>query len=464
MIETSDGKADFMERAEKVAVGPDREERELLRLLKAALAENPDRKKIKSSGLTDDINYEKLFAMAQAHQVLSLLYDVLETAAQEEAVNAPETTVHEETGEAPETIVQEEAGGMGAWRAVWQQAARRTVSQNYHLLFTGKFLTGLLREADIPVALLKGTTTSAYYPVPELRKSSDVDLYLLKEGDLPKARELFRAHGMTIKEEQHSLHHLVMQTAEGIVVELHTLIAEPFDNAAINAYLKKCRELFAMHTEEKKIMGVTLPVLTGACHAYELLLHMLQHFLRAGFGLKLLCDWVVFWKKGVADEEQQLYERLIAESGLKGFSDVVTAACVEYLGLPEESVSFMKNGRKGNTREKPGKKDQTAGYTLPAAFLRDVLDSEEFGNTSTDRMVAMRGSGFGAYTREFHHQMHLNFPKAGKCFLLWPLLWCITLVRFFRNNRKIRNTSVKAVLRNAKERGKLVKRMSLFEK
>lgn len=428
-----------MERAEKVAVGPDREERELLRLLKAALAENSDREKIKSSGQTNDINYEKLFAMAQAHQVLPLLYDVLETAAQ-----ASER--------------------MSAWRAVWQQAARRTVSQNYHLLFTGKFLTGLLREADIPVALLKGTATSAYYPVPELRKSSDVDLYLLKEGDLPKARALFLAYGMTVKEEQHSLHHLVMQTAEGIVVELHTLIAEPFDNAAINAYLEKCREVFAAHTEEKEIMGVTLPVLTGACHAYELLLHMLQHFLRAGFGLKLLCDWVVFWKKGVSDEEQQLYEKMIAESGLKGFSDVVTATCVEYLGLPEESVSFLKNGRKGNTREKPGTGGQTAGYTLQAAFLRDVLDSEEFGNTSTDRMVAVRGSGFGAYTREFHHQMHLNFPKAGKCFLLWPMLWCTTLVRFLRNNRKIRNTSVKAVLRNAKERGELVKRMSLFEK
>jgi len=464
VVETSDGKADFMERAEKVAVGPDREERELLRLLKAALAGNPDWEKIKSSGQTDDINYEKLFAMAQAHQVLPLLYDVLETAVHEETVNAPETAVHEETGEAPETIVQKEAGGMGAWRAVWQQAARQTVSQNYHLLFTGKFLTGLLREADIPVALLKGTATSAYYPVPELRKSSDVDLYLLKEGDLPKARALFLAHGMTVKEEQHSLHHLVMQTAEGIVVELHTLIAEPFDNAAINAYLEKCREVFAAHTEEKEIMGVTLPVLTGACHAYELLLHMLQHFLRAGFGLKLLCDWVVFWKKGVADEEQQLYERLIAESGLKGFSDVVTAACVEYLGLPEERVSFMKNGRKGNTREKTGTGEQAAGDTLQTAFLRDVLDSEEFGNTSADRMVAVRGSGFCAYVREFHHQMHLNFPQAGKCFLLWPLLWCMTLVRFLRNNRKIRHISVKAVLRNAKERGELVKGMSLFEK
>lgn len=343
-----------MERAEKVAVGPDREEQELLRLLKAALAGNSDREKINSSGQTDNINYEKLFAMAQAHQVLPLLYDVLETAAHEETGEAPETAAHEEVGEAPECMV--------AWRTVWQQAARRTVSQNYHLLFTGKFLTGLLSEADIPVALLKGTATSAYYPVPELRKSGDVDLYLLKEGDLPKARALFLAHGMTVK------------------------------------------------------------------------------------------------------EEQQLYEKLIAESGLKGFSDVVTATCVEYLGLPEESISFLKNGRKGNTREKPGTGGQTAGYTLQAAFLRDVLDSEEFGKTSEDRMVAVRGSGFGAYTREFQHQMHLNFPRTGKCFLLWPLLWCMTLVRFLRNNRKIRHTSVRAVLRNAKARGELVKRLSLFEK
>ena len=338
------------------------------------------------------------------------------------------------------------------------------MSQNYHLLFTGKFLTGLLSEADVPVALLKGTATSAYYPVPELRKSGDVDLYLLKEGDLPKARALFLAHGMTVKEEQHSLHHLVMQTAEGIVVELHTLIAEPFDNAAMNTYLEKCRELFAAHTEEKEIMGVTLPVLTGACHAYELLLHMLQHFLRAGFGLKLLCDWVVFWEKGVSGEEQQLYKKLITESGLKGFSDVVTAACVEYLGLPEESVSFLKSNLKEDIAEVPGKGVQTAGDTLQEAFLRDVLDSEEFGKTSEDRMVAVRCSGFGAYTREFQHQMHLNFPRAGKCFLLWPLLWCMTLVRFLRNNRKIRHTSVRAVLRNAKARGELVKRLSLFEK
>ena len=211
-------------------------------------------------------------------------------------------------------------------------------------------------------------------------------------------------------------------------------------------------------------MGVTFNLTTDAYQAFYLLLHMLQHFLRAGFGLKLLCDWVVFWKKGMPGEEQQLYKKLITESGLKGFSDVVTAACVEYLGLPEENVSFLKSNLKEDTAEVSGKGVRTAGDTLQAAFLRDVLDSEEFGKTSEDRMVAVRGSGFGAYTREFHHQMHLNFPRAGKYFLLWPLLWCMTLVQFLRNNRKIRHTSVRAVLENAKSRGELVKRLFLFEK
>lgn len=38
---------------------------------------------------------------------------------------------------------------------------------------------------------------------------------------------------------------------------------------------------------EIEIMGYPIPVVSDAYYAYHLLLHMLQHFLRAGFGLKL---------------------------------------------------------------------------------------------------------------------------------------------------------------------------------
>ena len=97
-------------------------------------------------------------------------------------------------------------------------------------------------------------------------------------------------------------------------------------------------------------------------------------------------------------------------------------------------------------------------------LLREFLDAEEFGNSNNNRMVMMTGTGFGAFIREFQHQMYLNFPKLGKCFLLWPVLWVITLFRFLRNNKRVRNTSAGEVLKEAKRRSELMKQLNILGK
>ena len=78
-------------------------------------------------------------------------------------------------------------------------------------------------------------------------------------------------------------------------------------------------------------------------------------------------------------------------------------------------------------------------------------------------MVAIHGGGLFGYVRAFHHQMHLNYPKAGRCVLCWPVLWVLTLLRFLRNNYKLRGTTVRQVLKSAGKRGKIVEKMHLFE-
>ena len=95
-------------------------------------------------------------------------------------------------------------------------------------------------------------------------------------------------------------------------------------------------------------------------------------------------------------------------------------------------------------------------------FTADLFEAGEFGKVK-GRMVALRGNGLFDYVREFHHQMHINFPKAGKCFLLWPVLWVITLVRFLRNNKRVRDVSSRELFDNAKKRGRLVKKLHIFE-
>jgi len=44
-----------------------------------------------------------------------------------------------------------------------------------------------------------------------------------------------------------------------------------------------------------------------------------------------------------------------------------------------------------------------------------------------------------------------------------PVLWTITLVRFLRNNRKIRGVSGRTILRKAAERSRVMEQMKLWE-
>ncbi|MBP3594064.1 MAG: nucleotidyltransferase family protein [Lachnospiraceae bacterium] len=334
-----------------------------------------------------------------------------------------------------------------ALRAEVQSAANQTVLQQYRLLFLSSYLTKLLAEQNIASAILKGVTIGAYYPVPELRKSGDVDLLLMNPEELERVKQIFLQAGLRIKEEQAALHHVSFSTSEGIEVELHTMLAEPFDNEKTNQMLQKLLAELKGQVVTEPVMGLELPVLPGAYYAFELLIHMLQHFLRSGFGLRLLCDWVMFWQKPLPPDEHQKYLELVEQMGLKGFSDMVTLACIRFLGLQEALVEWM---------------DLSGEYQIEA-FMREILDAEEFGKSNNNRMVVLRGTGFSDYVREFHHQMRLNYPKAGRCFVFWPFLWVATLVRFMRNNKNFRKTATWDILKEASRRSRIMKEIRLFK-
>ena len=329
--------------------------------------------------------------------------------------------------------------------------AQTVVRQNYRLLYLSWQIQQAMCAEGIRTVLLKGAGTASYYAVPELRKSGDIDLLLLDLQDAQKAARCLEKLGFQQKEWQPSLHHIVysLPTERGrtqIEAELHTMFAEPFDDERVNALLEEQVPLLEKHSQTVTVSGLPLVIPDQAYHAYELLLHMLQHFLRSGFGLKLLCDWVVLWNRETDAPVQEEYLRLVRECGIKRFSDLISLVCVRYLGLPAERIAFM---------------DPDTGLSCED-FMAEVLQAEEFGKTAKDRMVALRGNGIWDYIREFHHQMRLNYPKAGKWIVLWPVLWAITLVRFCRNNRLIRKVSLFSVLKTAGTRGKLVNNLQLF--
>lgn len=328
-----------------------------------------------------------------------------------------------------------------------EKSARQTVLASYRRLFTLRDILREMESAGIGTVVLKGFSVSRFFPEPEVRKSSDIDILITDKSKFGSACEVLEKMGFRPEKEQNSSHHRSFSFGN-VETELHTMFTEPFDNEEMNSFLENELENIADYIVVEEIMGVSMPVFRDGFNAYSILLHMLGHYLRSGFGLKFLCDWSMFWNREVDETETECYLKLVRESKIKGFSDMVTLACVEYLGLDSRLVEILECEKLDSVKE----------------FMEETALCGEFGKEDKNRMVALRSGSIKDLFREFHHQMHLRFPKAGKCFVIWPILWMITLVCFLVNNVKIRKVSTLGIIGNARKRGKITKEMKLFSK
>lgn len=393
-----------------------REQLELCRLLSLALHNKALER------LSPDVDYARVIAVAESHKVMALLHPVLEHTGLQESI----------------------------WKIV-DRKGEQTVRQSYRLLMLSRYVIGLLKENGIDAILLKGCGTAAWYPVPELRKSGDIDLLFKSEDETRKALQILAQQGFVTTEDQPANHHIVCESRDSVSLELHMSLAEPFDSEKTNRFLADCQKEYFAHRRVVDCMGVAFELTSDGYHAFYLLLHMLQHYVRAGFGVKLLCDWVVFWESPLSEEEKKIFLRLTQESGTFGFAVMMTRVCVKYLGLREKQVEFLMQAEPKDVCD------------LTEELMAEIFEAEEFGHSSKDRMVVLRGTGLIDYAREFHHQMKLNYPKAGKIMVLYPVLWIMTLCGFLYRNRTLRKVSGRQILKKAKKRSQLTEQMRLFQ-
>ncbi len=75
------------------------------------------------------------------------------------------------------------------------------------LLFLTKYLTEILKEHGITAITLKGASTASFYPVPELRKSGDVDILITDAAKCEQACRLLAEEGFLSSGHQLTIHH-----------------------------------------------------------------------------------------------------------------------------------------------------------------------------------------------------------------------------------------------------------------
>lgn len=390
----------------------------LLDMLKAAVNEGF------MSDSADKLSKEEwyeLMDMAAEHGVASLIYSV------SSEFNAPVYVV-----------------------SFLKNQARKVTYQNYRLLHISSSILRELKKNNINAVLLKGWQAASYYRIPELRKSGDVDILITKKEEFDKAVSILEALGLTPEEHQHANHHVELRNEQGICVELHIDLAEKFADKEVNTNIRLVTDMIDGRIVPKEQFGYPLWVADTSFDAFSLLVHMLHHFMRAGFGIKLLSDWVVFWNREWGEPVKKEFCQHIKSCRLTGFVSAVNSICIRYLGLERDKVMFM-----------------TKKELSPEAcekMIEDILEAQEFGRSSEDRLVIMSQTGITGYIKEFHHQMKLNNPEHSGNILCWPYLWVKTLIVFVNNNKKIRKTSTLSVLKNVNKRSKLMTDIEIFKK
>lgn len=365
--------------------------------------------------------WKQLLILADCHEVLSLLENILES---------------DKLSEEQQMTVQFKTA--------------RTVHTSIQLQILNQKLTTMLDKEGIRAITLKGCAVARFYPVPEFRKTTDIDLFVANEEDARRAVQILSKNGFKPSGKWHANHHFVLVSEKKEVVELHTAWADAFKDKRLNRYLEKLQKESDWHCQLVEWQGLKLYAYETAWQGFYLMIHMLQHFVGSGFGLRNLCDWVVLWENCEDVNARKTFWKMVCESGTTEFTKAITAICIKYLGLDQ---------KKSPVPEKCHIEQEIAD-----ALLRDILDAGEFGYSEKERMVGMDGDSLMSYIREFHHQMNINFQNTGKIIFFWPVLWLATLIRFLKNNRKLNRAPISEIMKKAGKRGQLVRRLTAEEK
>lgn len=333
--------------------------------------------------------------------------------------------------------------------ANFKNDANRAVSSAIYLGSFAKIIMTKFDIAGIPSVIMKGPAISRYYPIPEYRKSGDSDIAVLPE-DYEKACSILEQNGFEL-ERATSLHGEYKK--DGLKVELHRLMVEPLPEEDVN---KQLVPIFSAGIKNHTTMTIdpklSYAVFPDDINGLEILLHMLQHFIMGGFGVKLLCDWMVFIKHITDTSVTNSILTYLEQFGLRTFAGTCTWICKEYLGLSSEKAApFLIDDISIDTAN---------------SLLTDALEAGEFQNKKPEYMVVLDDNSLGSLIKQFHYQMKHNHPKASKCVLLWPALWVITLVVFIWNNMFLRKVKTSDIIKGALHRAEGVSTgsLNLFKK
>lgn len=229
----------------------------LLYLLSTAIREE----KVESSKLKN-IDWQGVLEQAKEQNIYSIIYTVIKSL--------------DDNYRPEENIVNE-------WK---KQTILAGITQQRNINQMGLVFENFNKK-NIPVIALKGLVLREFYPQKELRTMGDADILIHKE-DLEEAEKILLDMGYY--EDHRDFKNILFIHENALPIELHWYLIDTY-------YFKYAQYLETDIWENTSIINigkakVIVPSLEN--QVLHMCLHMAVHLIYSGFGLRQLCDFVLF--------------------------------------------------------------------------------------------------------------------------------------------------------------------------
>ncbi len=338
--------------------------------------------------------------------------------------------------------------------AARRQTMREAAAQTVHTEAFLRLYQALRAEGLVPV-VVKGIVCRALYPQPELRPSSDEDLYLTA-AEMPCFHAVLLRAGFVLTEPErdyrsaHEARYVHPDT--GLVVEGHWALfpTEYAVYAALNVQLPDLMQ----RAQDWESGGVTLRVPDACDHLIFLLLHAFKHFISSGVGVRQLCDIALWMRRFGAQIDWQRVRAALRATHSEGFAAAVIDAGVHWFGLERaaahippdwetlESAALLADALSGGVY---GSADSTRRHSCTITI--HAADRAHRGGTGRASLCAALFPG-----REV---MAGWYPYVARCPALLPAAWAQRIWRYLRTRGK--HTGAQDSLRVGAQRVELLR-------
>ena len=315
-----------------------------------------------------------------------------------------------------------------------------------------------LRGAGFTPVIMKGAACRSVYPNGTVRISSDEDV-LVPVAQFRDCADFLRSRGFAGGEGEDGFE-IGLRRGDGLYIELHSAPFAPDDPV-----LGGCNGLFEGIYERcitVEADGTALQVMGAQDHMLLLILHAFKHLLFSGFGLRQVCDMVLWAERyGSEIDWEEIAENCIPVRAL-GFVRAVFQIGVQYLDMDTAKADLAPSLLLD---------DGTA-----EALLEDLLGGGVFGTATRSRThsanltrsaVAAQRQGEKSSLRRTlfppRKALEKDYPYLKKQPWLLGAAWFTRLTRYGAEVLRREDSDAAEALRIGRERTELLRKLDILD-